>query len=264
MDLNMWMDQCPFNLAFNTLKNYRYRFDKYIRPYDLPLNMTRLQVQQFINGLDAPGDKKTLALLSTLMTYAVDYGLLDRNPCVRIRTKRYIKPAKAWLPFDKLGDYGNMRLPNKYNDHVRFMATTGLRLGEAYALTVADIEKAMATGWLTIDKSQSVGAPLDVTKSNKARRVPYIDYGYGVIKCMPSKGQPFPKSRQFTECLKVHGDDYTLHSLRYTYAHMLAVKGVHPKVAQRLLGHSTIGLTLDIYTQVHDDDLENVRRVLLQ
>lgn len=233
---------------------------------DFDLTISKLQVQQFINGLDAPCDKKTLALLSSLLTYAVDYGLIERNPCIRIRTKRYIKPARPWLPFNMLGHYGNSRDPYAYDGHIRFMATTGLRLGEAFALTPADIEQAMATGWLTINKSQSIGAPLDVTKSSKARRVPYVDYGHAVLSNMPSgarstgRGNVFSKSRQFTECM----GDHDLHSLRYTYAHTLASKGVHPSVAQRLLGHSTISLTMDLYTQVADDDLAHVALLLRQ
>lgn len=38
------------------------------------------------------------------------------------------------------------------------------------------------------------------------------------------------------------------HSLRHTFGTSLAAAGVHPKVAQDLMRHSTIGLTMDIYT----------------
>lgn len=38
------------------------------------------------------------------------------------------------------------------------------------------------------------------------------------------------------------------HSLRHTFGSMLAASGVHPKVAQDLMRHSTINLTMNIYT----------------
>ena len=38
------------------------------------------------------------------------------------------------------------------------------------------------------------------------------------------------------------------HSLRHTTGSLLAASGVHPKVAQSLMRHSTIGLTMDRYT----------------
>src|SRR6266571_6522849 len=41
-----------------------------------------------------------------------------------------------------------------------------------------------------------------------------------------------------------------IHDLRHTAATYLLRRGVHPKVVQELLGHSTISLTLDTYSHV--------------
>jgi integrase len=40
------------------------------------------------------------------------------------------------------------------------------------------------------------------------------------------------------------------HDLRHTHATQLLLAGVHPKVAQERLGHSTISTTLDLYSHV--------------
>jgi integrase len=40
------------------------------------------------------------------------------------------------------------------------------------------------------------------------------------------------------------------HDLRHTAATLLLTKGVHPKIVQELLGHSSISITLDIYSHV--------------
>ena len=40
------------------------------------------------------------------------------------------------------------------------------------------------------------------------------------------------------------------HSLRHSFASILHLSGVSPKVAQSLLRHSTIGLTMDTYTHI--------------
>ena len=40
------------------------------------------------------------------------------------------------------------------------------------------------------------------------------------------------------------------HDLRHTCATLLLTKGVHPKIVQELLGHSTIAITLDTYSHV--------------
>src|SRR5207245_43179 len=40
------------------------------------------------------------------------------------------------------------------------------------------------------------------------------------------------------------------HDLRHAHATHLLSSGVHPKVASERLGHSTIGITLDLYSHV--------------
>jgi integrase len=40
------------------------------------------------------------------------------------------------------------------------------------------------------------------------------------------------------------------HDLRHSHATQLLLAGVHPKVAQERLGHSTIITTLDLYSHV--------------
>src|SRR5579863_1134254 len=40
------------------------------------------------------------------------------------------------------------------------------------------------------------------------------------------------------------------HDLRHSHATQLLLAGVHPKVAQERLGHSTVSVTLDLYSHV--------------
>jgi integrase len=41
-----------------------------------------------------------------------------------------------------------------------------------------------------------------------------------------------------------------LHDLRHTTATLMLTQGIHPKVVSEMLGHTTIGITLDIYSHV--------------
>ena len=41
-----------------------------------------------------------------------------------------------------------------------------------------------------------------------------------------------------------------LHDLRHAHATILLQQGVHPKIVQERLGHSTVATTLDIYSHV--------------
>lgn len=44
--------------------------------------------------------------------------------------------------------------------------------------------------------------------------------------------------------------DIRLHDLRHSAAMLLLSAGVHPKVVQRIYGHSQISMTLDVYSHV--------------
>ena len=56
--------------------------------------------------------------------------------------------------------------------------------------------------------------------------------------------------------LMTYGVD--IHSLRHTYAYLLKQQGVHVTTAQRLLGHSDPRATMGIYTQVLDNEIDDV------
>jgi integrase len=62
--------------------------------------------------------------------------------------------------------------------------------------------------------------------------------------------QPRSLTHAFVKFARRHGVQIRLHDLRHSHAtHMLAA-GVHPKIAQERLGHSSVGITLDLYSHV--------------
>ena len=62
--------------------------------------------------------------------------------------------------------------------------------------------------------------------------------------------QPRSLTHAFVKFVRQHGFQIRLHDFRHSHAtHMLA-SGVHPKIAQERLGHSSVGITLDLYSHV--------------
>jgi integrase len=62
--------------------------------------------------------------------------------------------------------------------------------------------------------------------------------------------QPRSLTHAFVKFVRQRGLQIRLHDLRHSHAtHMLA-SGVHPKIAQERLGHSSVGITLDLYSHV--------------
>lgn len=50
----------------------------------------------------------------------------------------------------------------------------------------------------------------------------------------------------------------TPHDLRHSAASLAVSAGANVKAVQRMLGHSSAAMTLDIYADLFDDDLESV------
>lgn len=50
-------------------------------------------------------------------------------------------------------------------------------------------------------------------------------------------------------------EKFTPHCMRHTFATRCYEKGVKPKVVQKILGHKTLDMTLDVYTHVTDEML---------
>ena len=125
---------------------------------------------------------------------------------------------------------------------IRFLALHGLRWSEAVALTHDDIRD----GRIHVTKS--------VHGQTKSRA------GVRVVPLV-SEFRKFPTTRRpLRRVLTPHG--ITIHSLRHTYAYLLKTKGVHVTTAQRLLGHSDPKITLAIYTQVLDTEIDETGEML--
>jgi integrase len=62
---------------------------------------------------------------------------------------------------------------------------------------------------------------------------------------------PWILTKRFKRILKEADlPEVRFHDLRHTCATLLLSKGIHPKIAQEILGHSTISITLDTYSHL--------------
>ena len=243
MILNEWSEVCwsLLTVRTRTLKDYKYKYAKHIAPVfgeqELE-SVTRKQVQGWILSLEPTVGKACLPILKTLYREALNYEVCESNPTLGIRRKPHNAPDRTFLLWDDLNsrDYG------RYGDLFRFMALHGLRWGEVQALTQADIRD----GLVYVNKSM-----YGPTKNAQSRVVPYMGF-YG----------DFPKSYKWARIALRDSAGVTIHSLRYTYAYLLKAASVHPQAAQHLLGHSTITLTMDLYTKVLPDEITNAGDLL--
>lgn len=198
----------------------------------------RLDIQGTIFGLPPQTSAMSLAVIKTIFREAIAQELIESSPAYGVTGPKIMVKPRNFLTWEEVskssfGDYG---------PHIRFLALHGLRWSEAVALTIDDIRDDRV--WI----NKSVHGQ---TKSKAGiRSVPLV-----------SPFVVFPKSpKTLRKVLKPYGVD--IHSLRHSYAYLLKQQGVHVTTAQRLLGHSDPRVTMGIYTQVLDNEIDDVGLLL--
>jgi integrase len=175
-----------------------------------------------------------LAVIKTVFREALAQEIIDMSPAHGVSGPKIMVKPREFLKWDQVSSSSF----GKYTQQIQFLALHGLRWSEAVALTGADIREDRI--WI----NKSVHGQ---TKSKAGiRSVPLITPFIN-----------FPKSpKTLSKVLKPYGVD--IHSLRHTYAYLLKQQGVHVTTAQRLLGHSDPRVTMGIYTQVLDHEIDDV------
>ena len=118
---------------------------------------------------------------------------------------------------------------------------------------------------------------LDVLKEHRVRQVQArLQAGDAwnerdLVFCTPTGGLIYPSSLRatFARLLKDAGLPHLrFHDLRHSAATLLLSMGVHAKVVQELLGHSTIAMTLNTYSHVlpsmHQDAIEKLSELFIE
>lgn len=228
-----------------------------------------------------------LSATSVLRAVGVLAGILDdAKRAGRIRTnpargtenlpKRETKKTRRYLTDEEV-----LRLASAIADPVRSalvvtLAYTGLRWSEAIGLRVRDVNPLrrrlhVRRPLVELDGIFYEGEP----KSWERRTVPYPEFlSPALAQLMVGHGpddhlfvdeggfhirQPHVAKSWFLTGLAAAGiERLTPHDLRHTAASLAISSGANVKAVQRMLGHKSAAMTLDIYADLFDDDLDAV------
>ena len=228
-------------------------------------------------------------ILREALQQAVRWQLLARNPADAVeppraerREMQVLDEAETAVLLDKAAG-SRLYLP------ILLAVTTGLRRGEILALRWQDVNLDAAT--LAVRRSleqTTAGLKFKQPKTQKGRRVvalpPITVEALRRHKADQAKVKLFlgPAYKdQGLICGRVHGTpvgpneitaefaalirgsklpQIRFHDLRHSHATQLLRQGIHPKIVSERLGHSTVGITLDVYSHVLPDMQEEAAR----
>ena len=150
----------------------------------------------------------------------------------------------------------------KYYEVVYILFHTGMRISEFCGLTLKDINLENKT--VNIDhqlqRTSSMEYVIESTKTNAGTRVlPITDEVAEMFRAIIEDRPKYKVEKVvggYNEIYKVQMPKITPHVCRHTYCSNMAKSGMNPKTLQYLMGHSDIGVTLNVYTHMGLDDAE--------
>ncbi|WP_251869157.1 tyrosine-type recombinase/integrase [Enterococcus italicus] len=306
----LWLVNYKSSVRASTFIATDYRVKKYILPTFGGLIIERIDLktaQQQVNEWSKKFDMytKLLSYLRRIMDYGVSLELIDSNPFRKIlvpkRNNTELKREKyKFYTKEELKIFLNQTIENeklvpeknlmhKYYanyDIILFhtLAYTGLRIGEALALTWNDLDR--SNRLITVNKTLSdkeKGFIITEPKTRQSNRIitiddktiNYLDCWHekqtqifklmGVKKCSAiftnPRGKIIPRQNVYNRSNKI-ADQAKLHRLgnhgfRHTHASLLFEAGANFKDVQERLGHSSITITMDIYTHITQTSKRN-------
>lgn len=232
-------------------------------------------------ALSARSRRHLHRILSAALSRAVEQRLLVRNSAGALKKrlpKVERKPMLVFTAEQSASFLTAIRHTHTYWPVLVGLAT-GMRRGEILALRWKNVDFERATVRVVEGLEQTKeGLRFKAPKNERARAVKLPAFAVDELRrlkrsqaetllelgvrqtgetlvCCREDGEPLqPTSltHQFTYLMKRLKElpQVRFHDLRHSHATQLLVEGVHPKVVQERLGHSTIAITLDLYSHV--------------
>jgi integrase len=225
-------------------------------------------------GLSASTVRQAHRVLSLMLDYAVRDGRLVRNPAVGVRLPRVNRSEPVFLNHGQVAELVEACEP--YGLLVEFLAYTGLRWGEATALRVHRLDLLRRRVHVAVAFVEVGGRLIEGTpKTHQARWVPIPRFlagrlaqhvggrGAGDLVFTTPSGAPLRNSNFRHQCWdravgRCGLSGLRVHDLRHTAASLSVAAGANVKAVQRMLGHASAAMTLDVYAGLFTDDLEEV------
>ena len=283
-----WLDAVEPSLAATAASNYRTIVRCYILPHLGGRQLTSLRPDHLISAyralltaggregrpLSATTVRTAHRILSKALNDAVRDGVLPRNPAATVPLPRSVKPdLQVW---DRAQVAAFLEVAREDRLRVAWLLALlcGLRRGELAGLRWSDVD--LEQGVLRVASQRTTDAEWRVvTKEPKGTSRRSIDLGPVVLQALAAHrrqmeaeraqhgqpdglvlvlqdGQPYhpDRLRELFQALarRAGVPIIRLHDARHSCATLALDAGLHPKVVQQLLGHSSWSVTMDLYS----------------
>ncbi len=287
--LDQWLNSCTDTIKPSTWHTYAQYIRLYLVPTIGSLQVKDVRPAHLIGiyeAMRATGKSATTthhlhAVLHKAFKSAVRWGLVDVNPADLVDAPRVVHHELEVLSPADIRRFLEVARGDRLEALYVLALTAGLRRGELLALKWQDVD--LAAGSLSVNRTLlrvprgglQMGSPktssskrtiiltrLAIAALQERRRTYEAEcdlaanfwHDNDLIFCN-SIGNPIEPGnllrRSFWPLLQQANIAHIrFHDLRHSAATMLMEQGISPKVVSEILGHSSISITLDLYSHV--------------
>lgn len=284
----MWEREHREEVTQRTWTNYGHHYsDLVARHGDKQMQeVTALDIMNHLTAAKAKGYSATVvntirSLYRMIFDYAIANDYAQYNPVLSVRLPKGLKRGKRTAPTDEQIKTIFANIEKPFGLFPVFLLCTGLRKSEALALTWDDIDMDLRQISVTKSLDYTVGASPKIKPPKTEagiRVVPIIDMLHEQLTKARAASKsdylfPAPQSTRggkggglmtlrgyegawlrYCESIGFLDDEgkptVTAHNLRHGTATLMFELGVDELTAQRILGHSRIEITREIYTEL--------------
>ncbi len=274
----------------NTLKTYKCHYRKHISPMLGNRKIQKIERREILNlqreisqGLSAGMCNGVLRTLKIILNDAVHDEIIQKSPADGVKalkeTEKATETYHRALTEQEQKDFMREMESDYYYEFVALLLCTGMRSGEAAALAWSDIDykqnviHVTKTVTFNEDGTATIGSP----KSQSGKRdIPLNDTIKRILSSQrkkPGNILPMNDNRVFASVyggvvhnqavnraisgalsrLEAQGkpiEHFTAHALRDTFATRYIEQGGSPQTLKTILGHSSLAMTMDLYSHV--------------
>ena len=288
-----WIDIKKKTVRPNTVRNYteRYRINiqkvigKKLLTEIKPIDCQRIFTYMADEGYRTTTIYQARITLFNMLEFAKENEVILSNPCKRSVKSDMGKSSqkKEALTIEVQKKFLEQATGRSYENQFRFLLQTGLRTGELIGLKWADIdfesktlkiqrsmeyrysvgewrvgEPKSKSGYRTIPLTKEAVRILMAQKEKNEKIIKETSNEWSDFVFLCRTGEPVKNSTYdtalFKICDKAGIKRFSMHVLRHTFATRCIEGGMMPKTLQKILGHSNIGITMNLYVHITEEE----------
>ncbi|OMC75061.1 site-specific integrase [Paenibacillus odorifer] len=287
--IEQWLEDKLTRVKRQTLETYTWLVKTHILPVlggTEINNLTAMQIQGLYNKLTKEKKlsdeniQKVHTLINDSLKKAERWGLIQKNPASLVdRPKMIRKEVMVWSMDEVKHFLKHTDNESRYYIAFELALASGMRQGEILGLRWQDVDfenncvritqtlssdgKEIQPYTKTRAGTRNIDLPAETMNQLKKHKnrlekemgeAEPVDYTDMDLVVCSKNGTPTNKSnlrRAFDKSIQKAGlKKMKFHCMRHTHATLLLLQGVNPKVVSERLGHSSVKITLDVYSHL--------------